>query len=510
MITTLPLTSIPLSPLVQTAVHEQTITHIERAHVAVSQRLQTGIPRPRLQELLRQSLHTVTLSDAQEQNLAVLRENTSGIAICGQQVGPLGGPLYTVLKIASTVQAARDLTEKLHSPVVPVFWLEDNDHDAEEASTTWLARPDGTAERQRHWDGSDPRKRVGDRTLSAHDVQVISAMIDAVDGKFADQERTRLQAAYVEGRSWAEAFLDILHPFLSAWGVLVVRASQVIASGMHGPLIERLLEQHEAVHQALTSSTERLLHQGFQAQATIPPVPLFELDTTGRQRVSDPESALLRARSHPERFTPHALSRPLMQDALLPTLATILGPGEIAYHAQLHDLYALMGVSRPAVLLRHMAVLIDPRAQRHLQHLTQPVSWFFRAWHDVEADVTAQLTTGHLPELPDVPALLASWRSAAASIDPTLLGSVGAAEKSVQSAMEALAGKFRGALRKQQSITLDRYRAVWWSVYPHGTPSDRMYPLAHWIGRLGIETLIEELPKIAAQPRDQITVWSAA
>ncbi len=509
MITSLPLTTVPLSPLVQTAVQEQTITHIERAHLAVQERLHTGIPRLRLQELVQKSMHTVTMSEAQQQNLDALRQPTTGIAISGQQVGPLGGPLYTVLKIASTVQAARELTEKLHSAVVPVFWLEDNDHDAEEASTTWLSSTDGTAERRSHWDGSAPRVRITDRRLSAHDVDALHAMIDAIDGRYADQERERLRTAYVQGRSWSEAFLDILQPFLAAWGVLVVRASNVIASGMHGPLVVRILEHHEAVHTALQTSTERLVQQGFRAQATIPDIPLFRLDQEGRQRITDPAVALQDAIGHPERFTPHALSRPLMQDALLPTLVSVLGPGEIAYHAQLHDLYAAMGVPRPALLLRHMAVLIDPRTNRHLEQLEHSVAWFFRSWQDVEADVTAQLTSGHLPELPDVPALLDTWRLAADSIDPTLRGSVGATQKTIQSALEGLAGKFRSAVRKQQTVTLDRYRSVWWSVFPHATPSDRMYPLAHWIGRLGIDTLITELPKIAAQPRDQISVWSA-
>ena len=46
------------------------------------------------------------------------------------------------------------------------------------------------------------------------------------------------------------------------------------------------------------------------------------------------EELLAMLDSTPERFSPNVLLRPVMQDALLPTVAYVGGPSEVAYLAQ--------------------------------------------------------------------------------------------------------------------------------------------------------------------------------
>jgi uncharacterized protein YllA (UPF0747 family) len=63
--------------------------------------------------------------------------------------------MYTLYKIASAAATARNIHASLDVPAVAVFWLEDNDHDAAEASTAHLATNDGI-ESVTAWDGTDP------------------------------------------------------------------------------------------------------------------------------------------------------------------------------------------------------------------------------------------------------------------------------------------------------------------------------------------------------------------
>ena len=51
----------------------------------------------------------------------------------------------------------------------------------------------------------------------------------------------------------------------------------------------------------------------------------------------------------PERLVPNVLLRPACQDFLFPTIATVCGPAEVAYLAQVGEIYARHGVPRPAV-----------------------------------------------------------------------------------------------------------------------------------------------------------------
>jgi len=64
--------------------------------------------------------------------------------------------------------------------------------------------------------------------------------------------------------------------------------------------------------------------------------------------------------AEPERLSPNALLRPVLQDALLPVSAYVGGPAEIAYFAQTDVVYqAVLGRTTP-ILPRMSATLLEP------------------------------------------------------------------------------------------------------------------------------------------------------
>ncbi|MHB1348162.1 MAG: bacillithiol biosynthesis protein BshC, partial [Candidatus Humimicrobiaceae bacterium] len=56
--------------------------------------------------------------------------------------------------------------------------------------------------------------------------------------------------------------------------------------------------------------------------------------------------------------------RPLFQDFILPNIATICGPGEISYYAQLKDVYTLFGSELPVLYPRMSATLIENKVKK--------------------------------------------------------------------------------------------------------------------------------------------------
>ncbi|MGR5906229.1 bacillithiol biosynthesis protein BshC [Bacillus paranthracis] len=57
--------------------------------------------------------------------------------MAGQQAGLLTGPLYTIHKIISVLQLAKEKEESLGVKVVPVFWIAGEDHDMDEINHTF-------------------------------------------------------------------------------------------------------------------------------------------------------------------------------------------------------------------------------------------------------------------------------------------------------------------------------------------------------------------------------------
>ena len=73
--------------------------------------------------------------------------------------------------------------------------------------------------------------------------------------------------------------------------------------------------------------------------------------------------------SNPETFSPNVMLRPIVQDWLLPTVAYIGGPAEIAYFGQLRPLYQFFGRIPPIVMRTVPEPLRLGPQHRHLRHL---------------------------------------------------------------------------------------------------------------------------------------------
>jgi hypothetical protein len=71
-----------------------------------------------------------------------------------------------------------------------------------------------------------------------------------------------------------------------------------------------------------------------------------------------------RLASEPAAFSPGVALRPVVQDALLPSVATVAGPNEAAYLAQLGPLYLQFGVERAPVVPRASVTVVAPEGAR--------------------------------------------------------------------------------------------------------------------------------------------------
>lgn len=492
------------------------------AHRSITRELCTlrakhGASRSRLCDLVATSMRHLELSEQQRAALELLKNPHSVAVATGQQIGLLGGPMYTLFKIASAASVARSTSASLDVPAVAIFWLEDNDHDAAEACTAHLPTADGITS-VTPWDGSDPRRPVSARTHTAAECAAIADALTPLTGQFADDVKQRYADAYRDGTTWSDAFLAILQPYLAEWGVLVVRASDVIAHGFHAPILAHERSSDATLTDALRQGTKAIADAGFDPQAQPSDIALFARDSEGRQRISI-EGATVSYGAHacsreafdaelmasPQAFSPTVLSRPLVQDAVLPTVASVLGAAEIAYHGQLREAYERCGIPMPVPLLRHGGTLLDARTERSLQKDQHVPTWYMRSMDAFEQAVTASVADLSLPDhagiAAQINALVAPYETTAQRIDPTLVATVRAQAAGMHSTLEALEAKLRAAAKKANALTVERLRSTYRMVYPHGALQERTYPLAMWEARFGIERLHALLARITAEPQ---------
>src|SRR5699024_2580828 len=77
-------------------------------------------------------------SDATYENIKRLKAEESVVVVGGHQAGLLTGPFYTIHKIISIIQLAKQQERSLQVPVIPVFWIAGEDHDFAEINHIFM------------------------------------------------------------------------------------------------------------------------------------------------------------------------------------------------------------------------------------------------------------------------------------------------------------------------------------------------------------------------------------
>ncbi len=328
--------------------------------------------RAAVADLLEHQGVSYAYGDAAKANLQRLRSGAAAI-VTGQQVGLFGGPLLTLLKAATAIRLAADLSAAGQTHV-PIFWMATEDHDFAEVDHVTLP--------SRHFlhrlqlsSSHTPGQSVGSIVPGDPINGLLQQAAEFLGGTpFFD----RLQQWYAAGRTMASAFGSLIAHVFAPWGLIVIDASAREAHSLGSDILRQAITRAEELHSALAERDRELIERGYHSQVLVTSESslLFLLDPgangtrlplrrtahgwkAGNQTYSEAELLAILEDS-PERISPNALLRPVFQDAILPTTAYIGGPAEIAYFAQSQVLYQrLLGRTTP-ILPRLSATLIEP------------------------------------------------------------------------------------------------------------------------------------------------------
>ena len=304
-------------------------------------------------------------------NIERLRQGASAI-VTGQQVGLFGGPLLTLLKAATAIRLAQDLTAA-GKPHVPIFWMATEDHDFAEVDHVTLPSRHAlhTVAYKHSLNDAQP---VGNVQLDASIKQTLDQAAEYLGGTpFFEL----VEQWYAPGRTMASAFGAFIAHVFAPWGLIVMDAAGREAHALGSDVLRDAIVRADELHAALVARDKELAAHGYHSQVLVTPqssllflveettlarLPLRRIDgqwKAGAQSYTEAELLAILADS-PERISPNALLRPVFQDAILPTTAYIGGPAEIAYFAQSAVLYErLLGRATP-ILPRLSATLIEP------------------------------------------------------------------------------------------------------------------------------------------------------
>jgi bacillithiol biosynthesis cysteine-adding enzyme BshC len=450
---------------------------------------------------------------------ARLGDEATVAVVTGQQAGAFGGPLYTLLKAVTAIQLARRVTDAHGAPAVPVFWVDADDHDWDEVRTArvldagfalhdvTLPAPEGA--------GARP---VGTLVIDERVEDAVAALErHLAPTEFTAELLAALRRCYRAGATVSAAFAAWLEHLLGRHGLVVFDASDAAAKPLVAPLFARELEKACQTAHLASEAGKAMAALGHQPQVTPgeDAVALFYIDEAGRHPIRRHDGQLLighqtrpaaevreEAATHPERFSPNVLLRPLVQDRLFPTVCYVGGPSELAYQGQLKDVYREFGVEVPLLYSRATATLLDSGGLRFLERYDVP----FEALHAQDESALNRLLENQLP--PGLDAALEETdrqvaerarvlRAAVVPLDPTLGGAVDTTLDRMRDTLKTLHTKIIHASKRKDETLRRQFTRTRTLAFPGGHPQERVLSVAFFVNRYGgslCDALIDALP----------------
>ncbi|NIM14800.1 MAG: bacillithiol biosynthesis BshC [Candidatus Aminicenantes bacterium] len=261
--------------------------------------------------------------------------------VTGQQVGLLGGPLYTTYKVLGIIHLAAKINGNA------VYWLETNDADFNEINHIDYLDAEGQL-RTLTWDINSQGYSCGFIEVDESLVNLLETFFSTLrQTEFTPQLRDMALGCYLPGQTLAEA-------------------SQQLAAELFGDFDVRIFtpfekEFREFSQTILIKEAERtpegeqcnlFCMQGKQRKAVFKKDSQFQLRDGSVVDLSQYD------------LVPNVNTRSICQDAYFHTHTYVAGPGEVKYLSELGPVFQFHGVKNAVVQSRMSISLIEPRVQR--------------------------------------------------------------------------------------------------------------------------------------------------
>ncbi|WP_158211770.1 bacillithiol biosynthesis cysteine-adding enzyme BshC [Alkalihalobacterium alkalinitrilicum] len=442
-----------------------------------------------------------------------LRDPNSVVVVTGQQPGLMTGPLYTIYKALTVIVLAKEQERQLGVPVIPVFWVAGEDHDFLEVNHLFLQGKNQLVKYQLFDRTDDVKSPLSERPLAYEKTK------NWIEDVFASMPETNYTKELLEvvtsslknSTSYSHFFSQLMAWFFKEEGLVLLDAADVNIRSIEKPMFLSLIEESYAIQKSFLTQSEQLEQFGFgtpidrnEENANLFIIEngqrhrldrISETTFVANQKIYSKQELLSIAQMTPERLSNNVVTRPIMQEFLLPVLAFVGGPGEIAYWSTLKKVFKSLEMKMPPIVPRLSITLLEKKHSEWLEKkgimineaLSNPLSKMRDEWYEkqkkwdiekVATDVKLQIENVHNP-----------LRQIAGQLDET---SEKLANKNIQILLDQIDVLYQKLERQQKEkykYEFMKYDAVEQMVFPNQKPQERIYNIFQFINQFGFELI---------------------
>ncbi|MGY6744760.1 MAG: bacillithiol biosynthesis cysteine-adding enzyme BshC [Cecembia sp.] len=430
-----------------------------------------------LASVLEKQYQGINLQETTLSQIAALKNSKTFTVTTGHQLNLFTGPLYFIYKIVSTINLAERLKQAYPDyHFIPVYWMASEDHDFDEINYFKL---DG---KKYQWNSTQTGP-VGDFKLDESFKSFFKEVAHFVPCFFRE--------AYLGSDTLAEAVRKYVHDLFGDKGLLILDGNDGALKAFFKPVMEADLFQH-IPHELTQKSTVELEALGYKSQIFPREINLFYMKDNVRERIEksgtiykllntgvsftgEELKALLSA--NPERFSPNVVLRPIFEETILPNIAYLGGPAEVAYWLQLKSTFDHFGVQFPALMPRNFALVLDHAIQRKIDKLGLDDASLFQsiqAWKNNLLLTEGEMDVTLRKEKEKLSTLFQQMANEAVQLDKTLGGAFEAGKVRALKIMDQMAKKVKKAEERRLSDVIRQREAIQDYCYPGGSPQERV------------------------------------
>jgi bacillithiol biosynthesis cysteine-adding enzyme BshC len=423
--------------------------------------------------------------------------------VTGQQVGLLGGPAFSIYKALTAIRVARELTAR-GVETVPVFWLATEDHDLDEVDHTVFASR-GKFEEFTLPVAESAGRRVGEIKLGEAIGELAARAAQALDGPAAEEATKWITDSYGPAETFGTAFGKLMARIFGGRGLIFLDPLSPELHRLSASTMRGAIEDHEVLSQELIARSAALEQAGYHAQVKVAEHSTLVFRIVDGQRLSlrpgksgfdagglheSLEDTLKSLERSPADFSANALLRPVIQDTLLPTVAYVGGPAEVAYYAQVSVIQKRLLGRAPVILPRAAFTIVLPHVANLLRKYNLEVAEILKESKNLraklEAEVlpealSAQFETGERT----IQGILDELREPVLKLDPTLVGALENTAEKIKYQFSGLRTKAARAEGFRIGVLDGHEREILNSLFPKHALQERTLSPLPFIANVG-------------------------
>ncbi|MBO1578795.1 bacillithiol biosynthesis cysteine-adding enzyme BshC [Bacillus sp. XF8] len=444
-------------------------------------------------------------------NIKALADENTYVVVGGQQAGLLTGPLYTVHKIISILQLAKEKEASLGVRVVPVFWIAGEDHDIDEINHVFVMKNKKIKKTIFH-DRHPKKASASESDLSIEDCR---KWIEEIFKTYPETNFTKDVLQFVEdalqnSRTYVDFFAHLIMKLFVDSGLILVDSHHPSLRKLEVSFFKQILSRYKEVQGSLQKQQQLIREKGYKPiiETKSNAVHIFMQIEEERVLLEEEngkfvgkdgaysfsyEELIAEMEKNPERFSNNVVTRPLMQEYIFPTLAFIGGPGEIAYWSELQQVFHVFGFRVPPVVPRLTISYMERDILTDLHDLRLQESDPFvndigvlrENWlsNQIEEPIDNQFIEA-TEKMMDIHTSLQQFVK---KIDPGLQQFAEKNERKIKEQIELLERMLKRSVEKKHEVELNKFRRLQCGIRPLGAPQERVWNICYYLNQFGLD-----------------------